>query len=97
MKIFNNPSIQKAMNVYNKSNNKSVEKVETTKQSKDKIEISEKAKEYQVAINAFKQLPNIREDKVKELHEKIKSGNYEVSGKEIADKIIDGIMIDKKI
>ncbi|QUH24929.1 flagellar biosynthesis anti-sigma factor FlgM [Serpentinicella alkaliphila] len=97
MKIFNNPNVQKVMNIYNKSNSKSVEKTESTKLAKDRIEISEKAKEYQVALKAFKQLPEVREEKVKELREKIQSGNYQVSGKEIADKIIEGLIIDKKI
>ncbi len=97
MKIFNNPNIVKAMNVYNKSNNKAVEKAEPTKQSKDKIEISEKAKEFQVAFKAFNNLPEVREEKVKAVQEKIKSGNYHVSGKEIADKMLEGFIIDKKI
>jgi len=97
MKIFNNPNVTRAMSVYNKSNNKSVDKVEATELSKDKINISEKAKEYQVAFRAFKQLPEVREDKIRAAQEKIQSGNYQVSGKEIADKIIEGIIVDRKI
>ncbi|MCC5910838.1 MAG: flagellar biosynthesis anti-sigma factor FlgM [Clostridiaceae bacterium] len=96
MKIFNNPNITKIMKTYNK-NNKPTEKVKEIEGTKDKIEISPKAKEFQVAMQAFKQLPATREDKVAEIKQQIESGSYNVSGKEVVDKIIEGIMMDKKI
>lgn len=96
MKIFNNPNITKIMKLYNKSV-KPTEKAGNVTASKDQIEISEKAKEFQVAMKAFKNLPEVRQEKVEELKAKIQTNSYNVSGKEIADKVIEGIMMDKKI
>lgn len=96
MKIFNNPNISQIMKLYNKSV-KPIEKYGKVTAAKDQLEISEKAKDFQVAMKAFKKLPEVRQEKVKELKEKIETNNYNVSGKEIADKIIEGIMMDKRI
>lgn len=97
MKIFNNPNIAKVLEIYGKTNTKASEKVNNTELPKDKLELSNLAKEFQVAIKAFKELPEIREEKVKEIKEKLQQGSYNVSGKEIGEKIIEGIQIDKKI
>ncbi len=97
MKIFNNPNINKAMKVYGK---KATEKVNVSKGvegPKDELQISNKAKEYQAAMKAFKNLPEVREDLVKDLKNQIKQGSYNVTGEEIADKIKDSVIIDKKI
>lgn len=97
MKIFNNPHITKAMKIYNKANNKTAENTKGINKPSDKLELSDKAKEFQIAMRAFKNLPEVREEKVKELKGKIQQGTYNVSGKEIADKMIDSLLIDKKI
>lgn len=96
MKIFNNPNISQIMKLYNKSIKPSEKTGEVTV-SKDQLEISEKAKEFQVAMKAFKNLPEVRKEKVEDLKEKIQTNSYNVSGKEVADKLIEGIMMDKKI
>ncbi|AKL93768.1 flagellar biosynthesis anti-sigma factor FlgM [Clostridium aceticum] len=96
MKIYNSSNINKVMKLYNKAQ-QGTEKTLETGEKKDKIEISQKAKEFQVAMKALKNLPEVRQEKVKELRESIENNSYNVSGKEIADKIIEGIMIDKKI
>lgn len=96
MKIFNNPNITKVTQLYNK-NKKTTEKVNELSSTKDHLEISSKAKDFQVAMKAFKKLPEFREEKIADLQGKIQTNTYNVSGKEIADKIIEGIMVDKKI
>ena len=97
MKIFNNPNVTKAMNVYNKSSNNSSQKVSGIELPKDQLELSTKAKEFQVALKAFKELPEVREAKVNEIKEKLQQGSYNVSGQEIAEKIFESIIIDRKI
>jgi len=97
MKIFNNPNINKAMQIYN---NKATEKINNTKgveAPKDELQLSNKAKEYQIAMKAFKNLPEVREDLVRDLKNQIKQGSYNVKGGEIADKIIESVIIDRKI
>lgn len=97
MKIFNNSNVNKAMQIYNKRSTEKLNNAKNIEGPKDKLELSNKAKEYQIAIKAFKNLPEIREDLVKDLKSKIKQGNYNVTGEQIADKIIESAMIDKKI
>ncbi|RKI30839.1 flagellar biosynthesis anti-sigma factor FlgM [bacterium 1xD8-6] len=55
---------------------------------KDAYEISQSAKDYQVAKKAVAEADDIREDKVAELKEALASGAYNVSSQEIAEKIV---------
>ena len=85
------------MQIYN---NKSTEKLKKSKEvegPKDEIQLSDKAREYQIAMKAFKSLPETRENLVNELRNQISQGSYSVSGEEIADKIVASVLIDKKI
>ncbi|MEW9123759.1 MAG: flagellar biosynthesis anti-sigma factor FlgM [Thermotaleaceae bacterium] len=88
MKISNNPSIQKVVNSY-KKNIEGASKGEKLKQGKDKVEISEEARSFQVALNAFKKLPDIRNERVEEISKKIHSGNYNPSAEEVVNSIFD--------
>ncbi|ABR46950.1 Anti-sigma-28 factor, FlgM family protein [Alkaliphilus metalliredigens QYMF] len=97
MKIHSNPNVIQAMKVYNKTATEKIQKGQSVHQPKDEIEISTKGKEFQVALKAFNALPEIREEKVKLVKEQMEQGSYSVSGKEVADKMIDGLMIDHKI
>ncbi|HZK57322.1 MAG TPA: flagellar biosynthesis anti-sigma factor FlgM [Clostridia bacterium] len=97
MKIFNNSNINKIIQVYGKTKTKKVDNTENVEAPKDELQLSNKAKEYQIAMKAFKNLPEIREDLVNELKDKIQQGTYNVTGGEIADKIIESAIIDKKI
>lgn len=65
--------------------------------NKDGLEISERAQDYQFALKKLKELPEIRQEKVDEIKERIQTGTYNVSGKEIVDKIYESINFDKKI
>ena len=47
-------------------------------------------------MKALKNVPDIRKDKVKKLQSQIESGDYKVSGKDIADSILKNIT-EKKI
>lgn len=86
MKITNNPNIQKILGVYRK-NTESLQR--TSKVNQDKVEISDKAKDFQFAMNAYKNLPEVRKDKVDELSKKIQSGSYNPSGEEVVDSMFD--------
>lgn len=97
MKIFNNPNVNKAMQIYNKTKSEKVNNTKEVKKPKDELQLSDKAKEYQIAMKAFKKLPEVREDLVNTLKDEINQGKYNVSGKEIADKIIESIGVDRKI
>ena len=79
-------NIDNVMKVYKKEMSTINQRAKTEK--KDKIEISEKARDYQFAINKAKELPDIREEKVASIKAAIEAGTYEVSAEKIADKIL---------
>ena len=95
MKIYNNSNITKINQLYNR--NKKIEKTNSTESVRDEIQISTKAKDFQYAMKAFRNLPEIREEKVAKIKEQIENNTYNISGKEVADKIMESIMIDRKI
>ena len=54
----------------------------------DKVSFSNVGKDMQVAKNALKNVPDIREDKVNELSTRIANGTYQVSPESFADKLV---------
>lgn len=89
--------ISEVSGIYGKGSK--ISKVNSTKaisSKKDLLSISNEAKDFQIAMKVLKKVPDIRQDKVKEFLEKYEAGNYNVSGREVADSIIKSI-IDKKV
>ncbi|MBZ4647251.1 MAG: negative regulator of flagellin synthesis FlgM [Petroclostridium sp.] len=87
----------KIIGVYNK--NKKIEKannIQGVEGKKDTISISSQAKDYQLALKAVRQVPDIREEKVRELEQKYSSGTYNISSEDVADKIVSKFL-DKKV
>ena len=72
-------------------------KISKKTSEKDKIEFSERAMDYQFALNKLKEVPDMRMEKVEKLKKEIQTGNYNISGREIVDKIYENINFDKKI
>ncbi len=56
---------------------------------KDSVQISATAKDFQAVLAEVKKSDEIRTDKVEELKKQMKEGTYDVSNKEVADKIIE--------
>lgn len=56
---------------------------------KDSLALSDMAKDLQIAKKAVSNAPDIRKEKVDNIKKKIQSGTYNVSAKEVADKIVD--------
>jgi negative regulator of flagellin synthesis FlgM len=57
----------------------------------EKVDLSTKAKELQQIRQILDQIPDVREDKVNELKERIESGNYTVK---VAAKMLGQSLID---
>lgn len=57
--------------------------------SNDKVEISQKGRDYQIAKKAVADTADVREDLVEEYKAKIQSGNYNVSAGDFANKVIE--------
>jgi flagellar biosynthesis anti-sigma factor FlgM len=59
-----------------------------TSPDKDKVELSGKGAEFGKLIDQVKQLPDVRQDRVNEIKQKIAAGNYQPSAEDIADAIL---------
>lgn len=55
----------------------------------DKLEISQFGRDYQIAKQAVSNTPDVRQDKIDAIKSSLASGNYDVSSKEVADKLVD--------
>lgn len=74
------------------TNDKKISKVENVNkvsETKDDVKISNVGKDYAVALNALKDVPDVRQDKVDDISSKISKNEYSVSGEDIADKIMN--------
>ncbi|RKD23539.1 anti-sigma-28 factor, FlgM family [Caminicella sporogenes DSM 14501] len=96
MKIFSNINVQKVMGAYKSKMNKT-EKVNKSAMRKDKVEISEKAKDFQIAMNAFNNLSGIRSEKVEDIKKAIALGTYNPKAKEVVDKMFERVNFDRKV
>lgn len=62
---------------------------QTKAQSRDQIQISQKAIDHQIAKQAVKDAPDVRMDLVNSIKARMDSGTYEVSNDAFAQKLID--------
>jgi flagellar biosynthesis anti-sigma factor FlgM len=54
----------------------------------DTLEISQTAKDYQVAKKILANTPDIRENKVNEIKERMEAGTYNITVQDVAEKLI---------
>jgi negative regulator of flagellin synthesis FlgM len=58
------------------------------------VDLSSRAKDIRQIKQILSQIPDVREDKVRELKNQIDSGNYKVQSDKIADKMTGESLID---
>lgn len=63
--------------------------------SEDKVALSPEAKQIQVAKKLLDSLPDIREEKVAEIMDRIENGTYSVDSEKIAFKMIRESILDE--
>jgi len=98
--IISFKQVQQAMQVYGSQSNKGNKgKVEKTAKSNklDEVALSTQAQGVQTAKQIISQLPDVRAEKVTQLKQAIKSGNYNVSGEDIAEKMLGRALVDKLV
>jgi negative regulator of flagellin synthesis FlgM len=104
MKISNN-NVEKLLQSYtrqveNKKNSKAKSsdskdfRAANITQRTDSVTISSRSDEVRKAKELYNELPDVRRELVSELKEKIRSGEYEVSSKDLADKIMHRAIVD---
>ena len=84
MKITN---LLNTTNIYNK-NTKNDKKIEKTIKNNDSFTVSDKARDFQAVLKAVSSSPDIREDKVNNILDKIQEGSYNISSEDIAKKLL---------
>lgn len=99
MKIFNydNRNIDKIMQAYNKQEVSKGSTRSSRISRNDELRLSDVAKDYQLAMNAIKKVPDIRKEKVETIKQQIKTGTYVVDAGKIAEKMLEEINFDKKV
>ena len=60
----------------------------------EKVSLSSAARDIQQAEKAIEELPDVREEKVRELQDQIETGRYDVSGEKIAGKMLGESILD---
>ncbi|SHH67699.1 flagellar biosynthesis anti-sigma factor FlgM [Desulfosporosinus lacus] len=55
----------------------------------DKIAVSDKAQVYQALLQKAKEIPSVREERVRALTEQIERGEFKIDGQRIADKLLE--------
>ena len=90
------PSAQLVQN-YQKNDNMKMDvdrQVGGSATPEEKVDLSTKAKDIQGLKSAITNLPDVREEKVQELKNRIESGKYNVSGEKIAEKMVGESLLD---
>ena len=60
----------------------------------EKVDLSTRAKEIQQAKVEVSKLPDVREEKVQEIKTQVEKGTYNVSGEQIANKMVGESIVD---
>lgn len=63
----------------------------------DSVTITARSQEVRKAKELYEKLPEMREELVRELKEKVDSGTYKVASKDMADRIIYRAIVDKTL
>jgi negative regulator of flagellin synthesis FlgM len=53
----------------------------------DQVAVSDKGQVYQVLLQKVKEIPSVREERVRALSEQIERGEFKVDGQKIAEKL----------
>lgn len=72
-----------------------LDKAGSVSAKKDVLSISSEAKDFQTILRALKDVPDVRQGRVNEILDRIETGSYGVTGREVAEKIVSSIF-DKK-
>lgn len=77
--------------IYQTTTQSKVNKTNAAKQKDDKVEISQIGKDIHLAKKAIQKQPDVREDKVQEIKEKMTAGTYEVSMSDVVEKMLSNL------
>lgn len=96
MKITPNPAVIQALQTYNKNRTSATKKADTVVAAQDKMELSPKALEFQAALKALKDVPEIRQHRVEEVKAKMARGEG-ATPEQVAERMMSSINRDSKL
>ena len=85
----------KVKEMYNANTRENKRKVDKTG-GQDSVQISKQGRDIQIAKQAVKQASDIRTDKVEAIKKQMAEGTYQVSNKDVAEKMVESLF-DQKI
>lgn len=91
MKVYN---VSQVHAVYQKQKAQKIEKVGRPMQQSLDIQISDRGKEFQFAMERLKQVSDVRREKVDAISEKIKDGTYKVDTLKLAQSMRSYLISD---
>lgn len=95
--IISGNQIQSIMKVYT-DQNKVTQTAKTgataAVSKKDEVILSTQAQEFGQIFQAIKAMPEVRQEKVQEISDKIAKGEYSVDAREVAEKMLGRILAD---
>lgn len=84
MKISN---VSQVYQIYQKQKARPSGKIEQATQPNFNIEISARGKDFQFAVEQLRKVPDVRQDKVEAISQKIKDGTYKVDTQKLAQSL----------
>ncbi len=78
--------------LYQASKSKSASKSSKSASANDSLEISDFGKDYQIAKKAAAEVSEVREDKVRDIRERMKAGTYNVSIEDVAENLAERLL-----
>lgn len=95
--IISGKQLQSIMQLYKEQNltTKTNRKEKTTAMSPDEVILSSKGQEFSQIYQNIKAMPEVRQEKVRELQSRIEAGTYQVPAKDIAAKMLERIGADR--
>jgi len=93
--IISNQQVQSILKLQTTTLNKQKAADEVLKNKQDTLELSSCAQDLKSTKEIALKSPDIRTDKINELKSNIQAGRYQISGTEIALKMIDRSLVDE--
>jgi negative regulator of flagellin synthesis FlgM len=87
MNINGLPRVQGAYRI-SSFENRSTGRMDRARETKEILTLSDQARDFRTVLDAVSKLPDIREDKVADIQNRIKNGEYNISASAIANKIL---------
>ena len=89
-----NTEFMKQYKINEKPNSESKKRINENVVLEEKVSISSISRDVKLAKKAIEELPDVREERVRELKDQIEQGTYYVSGEKIAEKMSGGLSFD---